>query len=115
LLNLVYPEQSFTLMMAVSMFGALFTWLMIFFTHLCFRRHRARHGGAPLAFRMRLAPWSTLLGLALMAAILVTTFFTEAFRMTLVFGVPFLALLSALYLVFVRKPGRDCPIERATP
>ena len=64
---------------------------------------------------MRLAPWSTLLGLALMAAILVTTFFTEAFRMTLVFGVPFLALLSALYLVFVRKPGRDCPIERATP
>ncbi|AID84791.1 hypothetical protein P797_16455 [Pseudomonas aeruginosa VRFPA04] len=59
--------------------------------------------------------WSTLLGLALMAAILVTTFFTEAFRMTLVFGVPFLALLSALYLVFVRKPGRDCPIERATP
>ncbi|MGV8651110.1 hypothetical protein ACV350_33245, partial [Pseudomonas aeruginosa] len=44
LLNLVYPEQSFTLMMAVSMFGALFTWLMIFFTHLCFRRHRARHG-----------------------------------------------------------------------
>ncbi|WP_146770445.1 amino acid permease, partial [Pseudomonas aeruginosa] len=74
LLNLVYPEQSFTLMMAVSMFGALFTWLMIFFTHLCFRRHRARHGGAPLAFRMRLAPWSTLLGLALMAAILVTTF-----------------------------------------
>ncbi|WP_432760473.1 hypothetical protein, partial [Pseudomonas aeruginosa] len=20
-----------------------------------------------------------------------------------------------LYLVFVRKPGRDCPIERATP
>ncbi|HCE6931195.1 TPA: amino acid permease [Pseudomonas aeruginosa] len=115
LLNLVYPEQSFTLMMAVSMFGALFTWLMIFFTHLCFRRHRARHGGAPLVFRMRLAPWSTLLGLALMAAILVTTFFTEAFRMTLVFGVPFLALLSALYLVFVRKPGRDCPIERATP
>ena len=56
-----------------------------------------------------------MLGLALMAAILVTTFFTEAFRMTLVFGVPFLALLSALYLVFVRKPGRDCPIERATP
>lgn len=33
LLNLVYPEQSFTLMMAVSMFGALFTWLMIFFTY----------------------------------------------------------------------------------
>ncbi len=50
------PSESFTLMMAVSMFGALFTWLMIFFTHLCFRRHRARHGGAPLAFRMRWRP-----------------------------------------------------------
>lgn len=27
-------------MMAVSMFGALFTWLMIFFTHLCFPLNR---------------------------------------------------------------------------
>ncbi|MGC3575704.1 amino acid permease, partial [Pseudomonas aeruginosa] len=77
----VYPEQSFTLMMAVSMFGALFTWLMIIFTHLCFRRHRARHGGAPLAFRKRLAPWSTMQGLAQMAANLVNTILTEAFPM----------------------------------
>lgn len=34
LLNVVYPESSFTLMMAISMFGAIFTWFMIFLTHL---------------------------------------------------------------------------------
>jgi amino acid transporter, AAT family len=32
-----------------------------------------------------------------MAAVLITTAFTEAFRLTLVFGLPFLAALSLLY------------------
>lgn len=36
LLNVVYPESSFTLMMAISMFGAIFTWFMIFLTHFFF-------------------------------------------------------------------------------
>src|SRR5262245_32360488 len=34
LFNIVNPEQSFMLMMAVAMFGAMFTWFMIFVTHL---------------------------------------------------------------------------------
>ena len=44
-LNVLYPETSFTLMMAISMFGALFTWMMIFVTHYFFRRRWAREGG----------------------------------------------------------------------
>jgi AAT family amino acid transporter len=32
-----------------------------------------------------------------MAALLLTTAFTEAFRMTLVFGLPFLACLVVIY------------------
>ncbi len=31
-------------MMAISMFGAIFTWFMIFLTHYCFRRYHQRHG-----------------------------------------------------------------------
>lgn len=103
LLNVVYPESSFTLMMAISMFGAIFTWFMIFLTHLFFRRYRKRHGGPKLSFQLRLFPYSTLLGLVLMGAVMITTYFTEAFKMTLVFGVPFLLILSAVYYGFFRK------------
>ncbi|WP_095145110.1 MULTISPECIES: amino acid permease [unclassified Pseudomonas] len=103
LLNVMYPESSFTLMMAISMFGAIFTWFMIFLTHYCFRRYHQRHGERKLSFRMRLFPYSTLLGLVLMGAVMITTYFTDAFKMTLVFGVPFLLILSLVYGVFFRK------------
>ena len=42
-------------------------------------------------------PVTTLLGAALMAAVLLTTAFTPAFRPTLSFGLPFLAVLYVLY------------------
>ncbi|MBY0504967.1 MAG: amino acid permease [Bryobacteraceae bacterium] len=89
--NAVWPGTSFTIMMAISMFGAMFTWMMIFVTHLAFRR---RHAGEDLLFRMWGYPWTSRLGAALMAAILITTAFTTEFRMTLVYGIPALGLLT---------------------
>jgi L-asparagine transporter-like permease len=44
-----------------------------------------------------------LLGLVLMGAVMITTYFTEAFKMTLVFGVPFLLILTAVYFACFRK------------
>jgi L-asparagine transporter-like permease len=81
-------------MVAISMFGAMFAWLMIFVTHLFFRKNRG------LRF-----PWLSLAGAGLMAAILLTTAFTREFRMTLVYGVPFLAVLSAIYYSRYRRLG----------
>ena len=52
-------------------------------------------------------PYGTLLGLVLVLAVLVTTVFVPAFRMTLVFGVPFLALLSIAYLVWKARRKRS--------
>jgi amino acid transporter, AAT family len=89
LLNVLFPTTSFTLMFAISMFGALFTWMMVFVTHLYFRR---AHAGKPLAFRMWGYPYASLLGAGLVAAILVTTAFTGEFRMTLAYGLPALGL-----------------------
>jgi len=86
LLNALYPETAFTLMMAISMFGAMFTWLMIFVTHVCFRR-----------YHHRTSPWTSPFGALLMAAILLTTAFTAEFRMTLVYGLPALALLTLIW------------------
>ncbi len=94
ILNALYPDTAFTLMMAISMFGAMFTWLMIFVTHISFRRH---HG--------RPTPWASPSGALLMAAILLTTAFTAEFRMTLVCGLPALALLTLVW-----KLRRDNPL-----
>jgi len=88
-LNVVFPDASFTLMMAISMFGAMFTWLMIFVTHLYFRR---AHAGERPAFRMWGYPYTSLMGAGLMAAILLTTAFTKEFRMTLAYGLPVLGV-----------------------
>ncbi len=101
-LSVFYPDASFTLMMAISMFGAMFTWLMIFVTHLFFRR---QHAHEALRFRMWGYPYSSLAGAALMLATLVTTFFTREFRMTLVYGVPFLVVLAAVFFFRYRQPS----------
>ena len=102
-LSVLAPSSSFILMVSISAFGAMFTWMMIFVTHYYFRRARARDGSPPARFRMVGYPVTTALGAVLMAAVLVTTAFTSEFRMTLVFGVPFLACLTGAYLLMLRR------------
>jgi len=96
-LSVLAPQRSFILMVAISSFGALFTWMMIFVTHYYFRRARVRAGAPRLPFALLGFPYTTLLGAGLMAAVLITTVFTPQFRMTLVFGIPFLAALALVY------------------
>ena len=92
--SVVAPKSAFILMVSISAFGAMFTWMMIFVTHYRFRRARK---GQPAGFQMRGFPFTTVLGALLMAAVLLTTAFTTAFRMTLAFGLPFLAVLALAY------------------
>jgi L-asparagine transporter-like permease len=108
-LSVVSPGRAFLMMVGISVFGAMFTWMMIFVTHFYFRRARARDGGAPARFRMWGFPLTTLLGAGLMAALLLTTAFTEAFRMTLVFGLPYLGLLAVIYYLRIREPVAATP------
>ena len=97
-INAFWPEQSFMWMMSIAMFGCMFAWFMVFVTHLAFRRQRDREG-AVSSFRMWGFPWLTALGALLMGAVLITTAFTKEFRLTLAFGLPWLALLSVIYLL----------------
>lgn len=99
------PEAGFTAMMAMSLFGAMCIWLMIFVTHLAFRRS-ATVRGTVLKYRLPFYPWGSAVGALLMAALLVTTLFMDAFRMTLIFGIPFAAVVAALYVVMKKRQGR---------
>jgi L-asparagine transporter-like permease len=103
ILSVVAPASAFLMMVGISVFGAMFTWMMIFVTHYFFRRARIKDGSAPAPFRMWGFPATTLLGAVLMAALLVTTAFTGAFRLTLAFGLPYLALLAAIYGLHYRQ------------
>jgi AAT family amino acid transporter len=99
LLQAIAPAKAFGIMLAISTFGAMFTWMMIFVTHLNFRR--GFHGALP--FRLALYPATPMLGAALMLALIVTTAFVPGFELTLVFGIPFLLLLTIIYFVFFRS------------
>jgi len=113
--NLWKPEGSLLWMMSVSMFGAMFTWFMIFVTHLFFRARWSReHPGQRLQFRMWGFPLFTLAGAALMLGVIVTTYFTEVFHMTLLTGLPFLGLLALVYALWYRpraQAARTAPKE----
>ncbi|WP_308815099.1 amino acid permease [Sphingomonas sp. GV3] len=95
------PGAALSVMIAVSVFGALFTWGMIFATHLAFRARV----GAPAAFRMWGYPWTSLAGLAGIVGVLAITPFTAAFGATLLYGLPFVALLSGIYALWLRGRG----------
>jgi len=107
-LNARMPEKAFTLMISISVFGALFTWFMIFVTHLYFRR---KHG-APAGFRLWGYPFTSLFGAVMMAAILLTTAISRDFKMTLNYGVPFLAILTIAWFLFYRRAAASLPEGR---
>lgn len=111
-LDLMAPQRAYVFMVSISAFGTLFAWLMIFVTHFAFRRRR---GHLAASFRMPGYPLTTLLGAALMVAVLLTTVLTPAFRPTLLFGIPLLLLLSAAYWIGYRRAAPSSRRRAAAP
>lgn len=100
------PEGGFGIMMSLATFGALATWFMILVTHVSFRK-KVRSEQAALEFKLPGYPGASILGAVLLAGLLVTSFFVPEFKYTLIFGVPFVIVMSVLYkLVFAGKSQR---------
>jgi len=102
-LQLRFGETSsaYLYMLGAAFFGGLFVWMMIFVTHLAFRRRAASAGIALLRFAPR-GPWSSLTGLAALVGVLVSTWWVPGMRITLAAGLPWLVFISLCYLVWVR-------------
>lgn len=92
----INPNSAFPIMIALSMFGALFTWGSIFVTHMFFRRKMARKG-EQLKFKVPASQLISLLGLIAILSITITTWFTNEFKSTLQFGVPLVVVLTFFY------------------
>ena len=85
LVRAVWPDTAYVWFFGVALFGALFVWLMIFVTHIAFRRSSV--------------PVSSCLGALLVGGILVSTWWVPGLESTLVAGVPWLLLLAVGYRV----------------
>jgi amino acid transporter, AAT family len=102
-LNLYYNETTYVYMIGAAFFGGLFVWMMIFVTHLMFRR-RAPQGSLRFA---PAGPWSSLVGFAALTAVMVSTWWVPGFRITLKAGLPWLAFISLCYFAWAgRQAGR---------
>ncbi len=92
LIEVAWPNSAYQILFAVALFGALFVWLMIFVTHIAFRR--------------RDFPLGSYLGTAAIAEILVSTWWVPLLKTTLLAGGPWLAILGIGYVVSRRRtPG----------
>src|SRR5262249_43044892 len=79
----LWPASAYVWVFGVALFGALFVWLMIFVTHI--------------AFRSPAVPIASYVGAALIAMILVSTWWVPALRSTLIAGGPWLFALAIGY------------------
>jgi L-asparagine transporter-like permease len=87
----------------VALFGALFCWLMIFVTHVAFRRAWARAGSPPLPYRSRFGENGSILGAVVMLAILLSTWWAPGLRVTLQASLPWLAFVGIAYWLSPRS------------
>lgn len=98
--QMFWPASAYIWFFGVALFGALFVWLMIFVTHIAFRRPAL--------------PPASCAGAAVMAAVLMSTWFVPALRSTLIAGPPWLIALGIGYRLSARAQGRQ-PSPRFQP
>lgn len=103
IIHIIAPKSSYLLMMGIAMFGAMFTWFMIFVTHLYFRK---KYDGPKLSVRMWGYPYLTILGAVLMLSLIITTWFVSFFKATLMVGIPWLILLSIAFYMHQKKNSK---------
>jgi L-asparagine transporter-like permease len=97
LVSALSPGRAYVLLLGVALFGGLFVWLMVFLTHLRFRPVWEGSAQPRLPVRLPGYPYTSLLGAALLVAILITTWWVEGMRPTLLAGLPGLGAVTAAY------------------
>jgi amino acid transporter, AAT family len=98
-IEVLWEKTAYQILFAVSLFGALFVWLMIFVTHIAFHR--------------RSLPLGSSLGAAVIAAILISTWWVPMLEATLLVGGPWLAILGIGYAVSRRRHRVEAATTRS--
>ncbi|GAA5344412.1 amino acid permease [Planifilum fimeticola] len=102
LLNYVIPEKAFIYITSVATFGALWTWGIIVYAHLNYRRKR----GVQVEFKMPGYPYTNWVTLLFMVMVAVLLGFNSETRIALIVGPIWILILIVSYQ-FVKKYHRD--------
>ena len=105
-LDLLFQESAFLYTLGASFFGGLFGWMLIFITHLAFRRHFQKNGGSvPMRFAPP-GPWSSLAGMLALIGVLISTWWIPGMKITILAGLPWLAFITLCYFLW-KRTNRD--------
>lgn len=108
LLAIYAPGKAFLALYGVAVAGMFFVWVVILLTHIAFRRALGPQRVAKLPMRIRFFPYSTILGIAALVGITVSTFFVDGLQYTVPGFAPFLLLITIAYF-FARRGARNGP------
>lgn len=92
----LFPQRAYLVLVGTSLFAGVYVWAMILLTHLRFRR---AHAGEVAAIALPAFPLLNWLALAGLAVVTVSTWFVPGMRVTLLAGLPWLAVISLVYWV----------------
>jgi L-asparagine transporter-like permease len=98
-LSKYFKDSLFVFMIGLSTFGALFAWLITLLTHLAFRRFHKQHAKPYLQLGPS-GPWASFAGLVAILGVMISTWWVPEFRITLLAGLPWLAILTVCYFVW---------------
>jgi len=103
LLAIFAPKNAFLMLYGTAVAGMLFVWLVILNTHLRFRKAITSERLLSLPMRLRAHPFFTVIGILLLLAISVTTFFVDGLQWSVPAFSVFLAIISLLYMRGLRR------------
>ncbi|HEV2489308.1 MAG TPA: amino acid permease [Candidatus Acidoferrales bacterium] len=111
-LELRFKDTAFLYTLGTAFFCGLFAWMLIFLTHLFFRRNYARETGRalPARFAPRTA-WTSAAGLLALIGVLISTWWIPGMRITVTAGLPWLGFITVCYFVFARRRRPAAPEE----
>ncbi len=100
------PKNAFVYILTGALFGLMLSWLVSLAAHISFRRRMNSAQVAALPMRSPLGAWGSLLGLTLVAAAVLRTWWDS--RVSLLSGVSTLLILTAAY-VLLRSHDTSSP------
>jgi AAT family amino acid transporter len=99
LLAIFAPKNAFLMLYGTAVAGMLFVWLVILNTHLRFRRAISVERLLSLPMRLPGHPFFTLVNIALLLGISITTFFVDGLEWSVPAFSVFLGVISLIYLL----------------
>lgn len=96
------PSGAFVYFVGLTLFGMMFVWQMVFITQIFFRRRWTAEGRTP-PLRMIGYPYTSILGFILVTAIILTTWWVDRMRITIVSGLAWLGVITVAYWIWERR------------